>query len=50
VLSIGDLQLVIEPKIPPNHLLFLFAKSGDAAQLVVGQVANWLRVPTAFTA
>src|SRR5687767_15173562 len=28
LVSIGDLQLIVEPKIPVSHLLHLFAKSG----------------------
>ena len=33
VLSVGDLQLVVEPKIPMSHLLYLFEKSGGLPRL-----------------
>lgn len=29
LVSIGDLQLAVEPKIPVNHLLYLFGRSGQ---------------------
>lgn len=31
--SLGDLQLLVEPKIPREHLLYLFSKSGAVPRL-----------------
>jgi hypothetical protein len=33
VIAVGDLQLVVEPKIPPDHLMHLLAKSGEIPRL-----------------
>ncbi len=33
VIAIGDLQLVVAPKIPPDHLIHLLARSGELPRL-----------------
>lgn len=33
LVSLGDLQLLVEPKIPREHLLYLFSKSGGVPRL-----------------
>jgi hypothetical protein len=56
LVSIGSLQLLIEPKIPTSHLLYLFARSGAFPRLdeQAGEVASsaslWELVATWFVA
>ena len=53
---VGDLELVVVPKIPPDHLLYLFANSGDFPRIdeapaeLQSAASLWQLVARAFVA
>ncbi len=44
VIGVGQLQLVVEPKIPIDHLLFLFSKPSSWLDSKLNQ-RGWVRLP-----